>query len=744
MRGALRLAGMILLLLGCAASAAAQVPFESRRPQAPRPLQASDQPAVLTADTVTVDRELGLTTATGKVEVTQGDRTLLADTVTYNNRSGVVTATGGVALMEPSGDVLFAEYVELESGFRAGLIETFRLLMADGSRLAGNQATRTADGVAEVSKGVYTPCKSCEGRAPLWQIRAIRVVHDKPEQTIRYQDAFLDLFGVPIAYVPFFAHADPTVKRQSGFLAPNTGSSSDLGLIAETPYFYAIDKSKDFTVTPSFTTKEGVIMAAEYRQRTMSGAFQLDGSITRTDERDGNGERTGRDDTRGHIRGDGRFDLDNTWRAGFDLFRATDDTYIKRYRIRDKRRLEEADFGRELPAAAPFGRETLTSDLFVEGFRGRNYAAATAYAFQGLRVDDDPGKTPLVAPFLEYSASGEPSARGRFLFNASGYSLYRTDGTDSRRMSLEGGWQLPYIAPAGDIYTLTTSLRGDLYWVNGLDDPGSVNGRSRNDVTGRVVPTVALEWRYPLVRQDDYVRQVVEPIVLGVVSPAGGNKSSIPNEDAQSLELDETNLFSLDRFPGQDKVETGARLTYGLRYGVYGPTGGSSTVMVGQSLRARDDSTFDSTTGLDTKRSDYVARFTVNPVETISFTQRLRIDSEDGNVDRNEVYLYAGDKPFLFSLGYVSLQNTRFLSGRTEREEIYAATRIYLTDVWRIQASHRRDLTPDGGPLSARLSLIYQDECFLIATEFDRDFTRDRDIKPSTSIHLRVRLLNLG
>jgi LPS-assembly protein len=737
--------GIAWLLVLCLAAAGALAQTAQRRPDAPRPFQQTDLPAVLSADTVTVDRELGVTTATGKVEITQGDRTLLADTVTYNTRTGVVTASGNVTVMEPSGDVLFAEYVELESGFKAGAIQTFRLLMADGSRLAANQATRSEDGVAELSKGVYTPCRSCAGREPLWQIKAIKVVHDQPQQTVRYQDAFLELFGVPVAYTPFFAHADPTVKRQSGFLAPNFGSSSDLGLTAEIPYYYPIDGSKDLTINPTFTTKESVILAGEYRQRTASGAFQLDGSITRTDERGFEGERTGNKDIRGHIRGDGRFDLSDTWRTGFDVFRATDDTYLRRYRIRDKRRLHETNFGRETPSEAPFGRETLTSDVFVEGFRGRNYAAASAYAFQGLRIDDDPGTTPLITPFLEFSHVGEPSSTGgRFLFNASGYSLYRSEGTDARRLSVDGGWQLPYIAPAGDVYTLTASLRGDLYWVNGLPEPGGLGGGTESGLTGRVLPSLALEWRYPFVRSDDYVRQVIEPIIVGVVSPYGGNKPAIPNEDALSFELDETNLFSTDRFPGRDRVETGPRATVGLRYGVYGPTGGSSSILVGQSFRARDDSTFAVGSGLEGSRSDYVARIVVNPTDTISFTQRLRVDRDDLNVDRNEVYLGLGNRPLLLNVGYVTLDRAQFLSGRTDRDEVFVYGRAWLTDVWRIQASYRRDLGADGGPLSARGALIYEDECFLLSGEFNRDFTRDRDIKPSTSFHLRVRLLHLG
>jgi len=737
----MRLVAALLVLL-----LAADLAAQTREPRRPPPLQPSSEPVVLSADTLTVDRALAVTTATGHVEATQGERTLMADTLTYNDRTGVVTASGNVSLMEPSGDVLFAEYVELQEGFRAGVITTLRILMSDGARLAANHATRDADGVAQLDKGVYTPCQSCDGREPLWQIKALRVVHDPERQQVRYADAFLEVFGVPVAYAPFFSHPDPTVKRASGFLTPNFASTTQLGLQFETPYYYSIDPSRDLTIDPKFYTRVDPVLAGEYRQRTATGAFQFDASITRDARRDQNGNPTSQDTARGHIRGDGRFDLDDTWRWGFDVFRATDDTYLGRYRIRDKRRLEEDTFGRELPSEAPFGRETLTSDLFVEGFRGRNYVAASAYSFQGLRATDDPGKTPLITPFLEYAFEGEPMANGgRFLLDASAYSLYRTGGADTRRLSLDGRWQLPHVAPAGDIYTLTAGVRGDLYALNGFVDPESKTGRSDSGFTGRVVPLAALEWRYPLVRSDDYVRQVVEPVVLGVVTPNGGNRTALPNEDALSFELDETNLFSLDRFPGQDRVESGPRVTYGLRYGAYGPEGGSTTVMLGQSYRARDDDAFAESSGLSGHQSDYVARFTVNPTPWFNYTQRLRFDHEDFNADRNEIYLNIGEgKPLLFNVGYVSLDRAQFLSGRTERKEVNVSTRWWFTDTWRIQAAHLRDLSDDGGALSTRLALIYQDECIIISNEFTRIYTNDRDIKPSTSFHIRVRLKNLG
>src|SRR5262249_26301636 len=106
----------MLLLIGVHQASAQSFEPRQRPAGTPRPGQRIDQPALISADTLTVDRELGTATATGHVEIAQGERVLLADTVSYNQRTGAVTASGHVSLMEPSGDVLFADYVELDEG----------------------------------------------------------------------------------------------------------------------------------------------------------------------------------------------------------------------------------------------------------------------------------------------------------------------------------------------------------------------------------------------------------------------------------------------------------------------------------------------------------------------------------------------------------------------------------------------------------------------------------------------------
>src|SRR5262249_28601778 len=161
-------------------------------------------------------------------------------------------------------------------------------------------------------------------------------------------------------------------------------------------------------------------------------------------------------------------------------------------------------------------------------------------------------------------------------FNA--MALTRVDGRDSRRLSIRTAWTLPYTAPEGDIYTLTASLEGDGYWVDGVDEHSNnpdPSGKTFSGLAGRILPQVSLERRYPFVRHHDTFHEIFEPIVSLVAAPPDMNSGKIPNEDSLDVEFDDTNVFELNRYSGIDRADSGQRINYGFKWSVYGDGGGS-------------------------------------------------------------------------------------------------------------------------------------------------------------------------
>jgi LPS-assembly protein len=674
-----------------------------------------DVPVLMTADELLFDDELGIATAKGNVEISQSGRVLLADTVSYNQRDDVVSASGNVILLEPTGEVLFAEFAELSDDMREGFLRGFSMLLEDNSRLAAVSAQRRGGVETQLNRGIFSSCRDCVGfdGEPLWTIRAATVTHNQERREVVYRDATLEVLGVPIAYTPYLSHPDPTVKRKSGFLAPTFGNSSELGASLTTPYFWAISRDKDLTLSPVLYLENYPLLVGEYRQAFGDGELRalLSGVYDNTN--------SDRERSRGHIDAEARFDIDENWRWGTNIKLSSDDTYLERFGFEDN--------------------DTLTSRAFIERFEERNYAVAETIFFQGLRAEDDQDTIPFVLPKVDYNFVGEPGDHGAFMtLDANFQALTRNEGASSQRLSLFGGWHLPHTSSIGIVTNLSATLQTDLYNVADVRVP---SGDTETGLAGRIFPQLVAEWRYPWLRRGASTGILFEPIAALVLAPNGGNDSRIPNEDSLDVEFDETNLFSPNRFPGKDRVEGGSRFVYAVRGGIYGQGGGSSTFIVGQSYNFREDRTFPVGSGLNDHRSDIVGRLTISPNRFLDLVYKTRLDADNLSSKRIEIGGAYGPRALRVSGTYIFFDETVEFP---EREEIFAALSSSITDQWSARIDTRRDLTEDGSTLSWGAGLRYNCDCLDFTIDYRRTFTRDRDVEPEDSITVRAVFKSLG
>lgn len=722
-----------LLATACLAWVLTTVSAEAQRLNIPTPqLRLAPQnlnlPVLLSADQVTHYQELGAVAATGSVEISQGDRVLLADTVSYNEKTDTVTASGHVSLLEPTGEVLFADYLELTDNMRDGIIQNIRALLNDNSRLAGNMARRVDGNRKEMSRGVFSPCALCPDNPsapPLWQIKAVRIVHDEEAHDIEYDDATLEMFGIPVAYLPYFRHPDPTVRQRSGILAPRIARGSDVGEIIGVPYYWGLDLNRDVMLEPVIYTADGSMLIGQYRQRFGNADIDLKGSGAWVDERE-NGVKIGSKNFQGNVDALARMDINDIWRAGMQVQRSTDRLYLARYRLGNP--------------------EVLTSRAFAEGFQDRNYAAVNAFAFEDLRANQNRSQTPLVAPYALYSFQGQPDPYGgRFTVNANALSLSRDVGADSRRLGLTSGWSLPYTAPSGEIYSLSAFLYTDAYYVNDVPNPSGSARPSLNGATGRAMPQLAFNWRYPWVRSGGGLREVIEPIAQFVAAPVGGNPAKIPNEDSLAFELDDTNLFRPNRFAGTDRLATGQRIDYGADFGLYGDGGARSSFFLGQSYSLQRDPAFTLGTGAYGNLSDYVGRLIVSPSSYLDLAYRFRLDRKNLAFRRNEVAVVGGPSSFRLAVTYVQAARNADLPTLNQVREISTSASLRLGQYWSTSGSIVRDLTAAEGQTRAlALRIAYSDECFVFAVDYSRRFTTNGTLKPDNTLFFRMYFKYLG
>ncbi len=678
---------------------------------------------LLRADQVVYDINNSIVSAEGHVEIDYNDRILTADRVVYDQKKDKVTAEGHVSVLAPTGDVTFAESVTLTDQMRNGVLEGFSAYIGQNGRLAAQHATRVAGVQTIATRAAFTPCKICNKpgqRTPLWQVKAYKVIYDEKAHRIKYEDAVLEAFGIPILYTPYFSQADPSVKRETGFLTPDLGTSSALGQMIKLPFYWSITDSRDFTIAPTYTTEGGELLETEYRERWSHGGMWLQPSIAYNPK----GGASGKDsEVYTSLFGSGRVAINDTWRFGYDVQLSSNDTFLKRYDISIEDRL--------------------VSDLFLEGIQGRSRFSLAGFFFQGLRITDVPSNIPYVLPLIDYTYIPlNGFMGGQLRFNINGAAIERDVGVDSQRISAEMHYRLPFVTDGGQLLSFVFDVRGDAYRVRN-DATGSVDlfGNPiplKTQIITRGLPYAAIDWRWPFITSTGKNALVVEPIVQLIGAPYGGNPDGIPNEDSADFELDETDIFSMDRLPGRDIWEPGPRANVGIRTEAYFGKG-SVELLLGETLRLKTVKVFPPDSGIDDKKSDVVGRLTIKFPPHFNLTHRVDIDQSDGSIRRNEVYLDANWGRSSVTVSYVRLNQKAITLGLNPREEVDAEAVVGVTDHWSLFAAARRDLEADQ-MLDTDFGLGYEDECLRLSLSYRRKFQRDRDVPPSTSLLFRIRL----
>jgi len=691
----------------------------------------SKQPVVFVADGVAYDKEHNLVTASGRVEAWQGDRVLRADRIIFDRTTNIAAASGHVVLMEPDGQVIFADYAELTQDMKEGVLSGMRGLLAENGKIAANGARRTGGTINEMSRVVYTTCDLCKEdptKPPVWQMRARAAVQDNERKRIEYEDATLELLGVPVFYTPFFSHPDPSVKRASGLLIPSVGASTHLGFFGSLPYYMVIDGQTDATVTPMFTTKAGQQLGLEVRHRFNTGEISVAGTIN-NDHGKINGSGFGR----------GRLELDENWRTGFDFARASNSDYVR-------------DFHLGRFAGGTSG--VLPSQVFLEGFGQGAYLRLDSKFYQSMSDNISQSQLPQVMPRFQYSLFGpRDSLGGRFSFDAGAFNVRRVNGTDTRRGNATLEWERPFTGQLGDLWKVTFHLDTLGYAANDLQlQPNFLAANNTNIV--RAQPQVALEARWPFMRDAGaWGAQIIEPIVQVVAGPnvRTWQNRILPNEDSLDLQFTDANLFGFNHYPGVDRLEGGFRANVGLHTAWY--LGGMAfDGIIGQSYRT-ETNTFPPGSGMNGNVSDIVARATLAPTEWMDVTYRTRMDNKNWTPRLAEAVATFGKPAFRVAAGYIYTDRNPYsyytsdpkqpqASFYTPRNEITIGASSSIGNI-RLSGFGRRDLATQQ-MVAAGASAAYEDECFIFDVRFQRRFTGINNDHGATAVLFQMTFKPIG
>jgi len=621
-------------------------------------------------------------------------RIIKADKIIYDRKKDKIKAVGNVYLMNEDGIVSYADNIELTRDFKKGLIENIKTEFVEGGIFTAEKAEHN-EPETKLTNASFTTCKECKGKSPIWKIKAKEIIYNKVKQEISYKHAILEAYAIPIFYVPYFFHPSPDADRKTGFLAPSFKENSDLGMQVSTPYYINLAPTYDATITPTITSKEGLILSGEFRQLLKSGYYQFFASGTIPQDED-------KHDCRGHIEGYGNFNISNDWQWGFYGKRSSDNTYLDRY-----------DFGNE---------DTLTSSLFINYLDDNTLFNTRTISFQGLRTDDNQDTIPLVLPSMDYRYKSKPLFwNSNFIVNANTIGLFRDEGNDIGRAVLEGGLQIPKII-YGSKFDLSLWLRGDLYRIK--DDFGNT------DYEERIIPTAYLGWKHPLIKQTKNSKIIIEPVAEFIATPHNIN-NNIPNEDSQSLDFSATNLFTRNRYTGYDRVESGFRVNYGLRTELNLYKNHNISGVIGQVYRDGDEIFAGS--GND-DFSYIVGQSGYSYNKKLSLDYKFKLD--DLELKISELSSKLDISPVKLNLEYTKINDDLIIP---DIEEVYLGGTLNITDKWRIGGYGKQDMIHDE-MLESGATIGFENECVNISVDYKKEYTSYKDVSGGDSFKLNVEL----
>lgn len=700
----------------------------------------NNAPVAFAADSLQNDEAAKIVTARGNVELEQAGRILKADEVIYNVGTDTVKARGNVVLLEPNGDVHFADELQLTDEMRDGTVKHLRTTMKDGSRFWADEGERKQSDKQPKSttmkKAAYTPCAPCKENPeadPIWQIKAGEVTHKEEEQRIVYRDATFDLWGVPVMYMPYFSHYDGTVKQKSGFLTPSAGYKSDLGFMLSNRYYMALAPYQDATLGLTAMTKQAPLVFGEYRRRFNNASLEVSGGMTYSDRTDRDREAEvdveKNEEVRGHLFADGLWDINRKWRGGLELEAASDDQYMRQY-----------DFS---------NKDVLENQIYVERFSGRNYGVGRLLAFQDIRIEEEQTDQPNVLPEIQMGFLGDPGQTlgGRWSLDFSTLALQReSGGQDMARAVLQTGWQRRLVSDTGLLTTVDLKLRGDAYHVNEKETPTGVSLPDESSDKTRGFAQAHIVTSYPVVKTMEKAQAVIEPIAALTVAPnINSSSDDFPNEDSLDAQIDASNLFEADRFPGLDRIEDQSRVTYGVRTGVHGYEGSKAEVFVGQSYRFNEsENPFPQGSGLEEQDSDLVGQISASYKNRFNLDYRFQLDNDTRASRRHEASSSVNFGKVEVGAQYLYAKAIEGTSLSEDREQVSAYAAYSINDEWRVNTAALQDLGDDPGLRKASFGVDYFGQCFNISGVVVRNLTRDSSGESNTEATIRIGLKNLG
>ena len=570
-----------------------------------------------------------------------------------------------------------------------------------GTSLSANNNTTI------IKNGVFTTCKKNDN-CPPWSLQSSEIKHDKLKKTLNYKDAWLKIYDKPIFYFPKFFHPDPSVKRQSGFLMPGIINSSISGNSIKIPYFAAISRNKDFTITPRLYFNGDLMVQNEFRQVEKNYKNIIDFSLKNM-----NGEN------KSHLFANSEIaiDLDNSEYSNLEVNIETTshDTYLKTENIKTQKQ---------------FSSNIMNSYLNFDMSKEDLDVKIEFKAYEDLSKSNTSDKFEYIYPNFSINKNLTTSldSIGSLNYQVSGSQRkYETNKTEQLLIN-------DFIFSSKSIFSKFGFKNNyDLSFKN-TNKEGKNSTTYKDNLSSSFYSLLNLNSSFPLIKKTaNYEKEFIPKLSL-FLSP---NKSE--NIIGIDRKIDNINVFQKNRLGLSESLEGGQSLTLGTEYKI-NETNGSNILQVNlaQIYRNNNDNNLPTKSTMNNKVSDLFGDIKLNANKYLDFGYNFSLDNDFKTLNYNMIESTLSINNFVTTFEFLeennALGSTSYLLNETS---------LALNNNSKILFRERRNKETD---LKEFYNIMYQyeNDCLVASLEYNKDYYSDRDLKPTEELFFSLTIIPLS
>jgi LPS-assembly protein len=682
---------MIALTLTASASAQGLVPIDFFN----APIDSSATSAI-EASTLTFDSVNNIITASGDVVLSQGGYTLTGQSLVYNRSAGTLKFVGDVTILDPSGNL--AEMVDLDvtGGMKQAFMNALTITTYDGARITADSVDYDAALQTLMEKASYAPCGDCiddAGRRIGWSVTTSRVTYNAEDGSVALEQPTLSVLGIPVAWLPYLWLPDTSANTVANVRTPIYDYSEKTGHTLIVPYAAYSSRWTEIVLTPTFMSRQGFLLGAEWLQRFDNGSFQIKASGLYQFDQSAFTFTEAKRDWRGAVQTSGEFTPIEDWTVGWSYVAFTDAAYLPDYRLTTAKSSVNQVYATHLTDDTFFDVRLQQFNLLGDvtaASQGQQGKALPVVRFEHIEdLGPDAGRVEISGRLLGVHRDLDSQTTVNGVPYTFGYA------GNKQHLNLQAGWQRQFIGSGGFVATPYLGGRGDVAYYDGTSAalPGATTLWS-------ATPIAAMDVRFPMAANDGSTVHLIEPIGQLVYRGSNTTAVGITNDDAQSFVFDDTNLFSYNRFSGGDRQETGLRANIGGRYQANFADGGFFEVIAGQSFQLAGSNAFAAAdpaqtgvgSGMDVTASYAVLGAYASFAEGLMLGGKLQVDTASPRVTRTGLGVGYANAGYGASVDYGFLAANAAVGTLKDQHEIGGTITIPVAEYWSVSSNASWDL----------------------------------------------------